>query len=45
MKIEIRNEEYDDYRIVEEITRKAFWNLYVPGCNEHFLAHKLADRA
>lgn len=37
----IRNENEKDYRIVEEITREAFWNLYVPGCNEHYLAHQL----
>ena len=37
--ISIRNEEEKDYRKVEEITRKAFWNLYVPGCNEHYLVH------
>lgn len=37
--IMIRNEEETDYLKVEEITRKAFWNLYVPGCNEHYLVH------
>jgi predicted N-acetyltransferase YhbS len=37
--IKIRNEEESDYERVEEITRKAFWNLYIPGCNEHYLAH------
>lgn len=37
--IKIRNEEEKDYKQVEEITRKAFWNLYVPGCNEHYLVH------
>jgi predicted N-acetyltransferase YhbS len=37
--IKIRNETKSDYEIVEEITRKAFWNLYVPGCNEHYLVH------
>ncbi len=37
--IKIRNEEEKDYEKVEEITRKAFWNLYVPGCNEHYLVH------
>ncbi|WP_051650965.1 GNAT family N-acetyltransferase [Lachnoclostridium phytofermentans] len=26
-------------REVEELTRKAFWNLNVPGCNEHYLVH------
>ena len=35
----IRNEEEHDYRAVEEATREAFWNLYVPGCNEHYLVH------
>jgi predicted N-acetyltransferase YhbS len=37
--IRIRNEEEKDYERVEDITRKAFWNLYVPGCNEHYLVH------
>ena len=37
--IKIRNETETDYRIVEEITRKAFYNLYVPGCAEHYLVH------
>lgn len=37
----IRNETEDEYRTVEEIHRKAFWNQYVPGCNEHYLAHIL----
>lgn len=37
--IKIRNEEETDYERVEEITRKAFWNLYIPGCNEHYLVH------
>jgi len=37
--IRIRNEEESDYETVEKITRQAFWNLYVPGCNEHYLVH------
>jgi putative acetyltransferase len=37
--INIRNEEETDYKTVEEITRKSFWNLYIPGCNEHYLVH------
>nr|WP_202623805.1 N-acetyltransferase [Sporotomaculum syntrophicum] len=37
--IKIRNEEEKDYERVEEITRKAFWNLYIPGCIEHYLVH------
>lgn len=30
----IRNETEKDYEIVEELTRKAFYNIYVPGCVE-----------
>lgn len=41
MKINIRHEETRDYKIVENITREAFWNLYVPGCNEHYIVNKL----
>jgi predicted N-acetyltransferase YhbS len=37
--INIRNEEETDFEKVEEITRKAFWNLYIPGCDEHYLVH------
>jgi putative acetyltransferase len=39
MTLIIRNEEKKDYRIVEEITRKAFWNLNIPGCDEHYLVN------
>lgn len=41
MKISIRHEVESDYREVEELTREAFWNLYVPGCDEHYLVHKM----
>lgn len=37
--IKIRNEQKADYRKVEELTRKAFYNLYVPGGDEHYLVH------
>ena len=36
--IKIRNEQETDYKKVEEITRKAFYNLYIPGCAEHYLS-------
>lgn len=39
--MQIRNTIKSDYRAVEELTRKAFWNLHVPGCDEHYLAHML----
>lgn len=42
-RIIIRNERIDDYSIVEEITRKAFYNLYVPGCMEHYLVHIMRE--
>ncbi|MDL2221036.1 N-acetyltransferase [Parabacteroides sp. OttesenSCG-928-N08] len=39
--INIRNEQPADYRRVEEITRKAFWNLYCPGASEHYLVYTM----
>jgi predicted N-acetyltransferase YhbS len=41
MNISIRNEDESDYRKVEELTREAFWNLFVQGCDEHYLVHKM----
>lgn len=41
MFIVIREEQKSDYRKVEELTREAFWNLYMPGADEHFILHKL----
>ncbi len=41
MNIKIRKEEPNDYRRVEEVAREAFWNLYFPGCHEHFVIHKM----
>ncbi len=35
-----REREYDWYD-TEYLTKKAFWNLHVPGCNEHYLVHLL----
>lgn len=37
----IRTEDKSDYREVEELIKKSFWNVNMPGCNEHFLAHKI----
>ena len=39
--ITLRNERETDFRAVEELTREAFWNVYVPGCCEHYLAHEM----
>jgi putative acetyltransferase len=41
MDLIIRNERKDEYRAVEELTREAFWNVHVPGCNEHFCLHNM----
>lgn len=41
MEIIIRQERESDFREVEILTRQAFWNVNVPGCDEHYLAHIL----
>lgn len=43
MELVIRHEKESDYRIVEELTREAFWNIHVPGCDEHFCLHNLRN--
>ena len=35
----IRNETQADYKNVEIMIRDAFWNLYEPGADEHYIAH------
>ena len=37
----IRLETEKDYRETENLAREAFWNLSVPGCNEHYFVHVL----
>ena len=37
--IAIRKEREADHRAVEELTRRAFYNMYIPGCVEHYLVH------
>ena len=36
----IRREEPRDFRASEELTREAFWNVYRPGCVEHYVLHR-----
>ena len=36
----IRNENPQDYREVENLTREAFWNVYRPGCTEHYVLNQ-----
>ena len=37
--ITIRPETEGDDRAVENLTREAFWNVYCPGCMEHYVLH------
>ena len=37
----IRRETPADYTAVEHLTREAFWNVYRPGCLEHYVVHVL----
>ena len=37
----IRRETPEDYAAVEHLTREAFWNVYRPGCTEHYVVHVL----
>jgi predicted N-acetyltransferase YhbS len=39
----IRLERTEDYREVENLVRESFWNVYRPGCSEHFVIHVLRD--
>ena len=37
----IRLEKTEDYAETENLVREAFWNVYKPGCDEHFVLHCL----
>ena len=39
----IRPERADEYREIEELVRESFWNVYRPGCSEHYVLHVLRD--
>ena len=39
----IRHERESEYRQVEDLTREAFWNVYRPGCLEHYVLHCLRN--
>jgi len=43
--ITLRLEQPSDYRETENLTREAFWNHYVPGCDEHYLLHIMRGSA
>ena len=37
----IRLERKEEYRAVENLVRESFWNVYRPGCLEHYLLNQL----
>ena len=37
----IRLERKEDHRNVEDLVRNSFWNVYRPGCLEHYVLHTL----
>ena len=39
----IRLEKQEDRRAVENLIRESFWNVYRPGCSEHYVIHVLRD--
>ena len=39
----IRLEEKKDHAEVEHLIRESFWNVYRPGCLEHYVIHVLRD--
>lgn len=38
---EIREEKLSEQRETENVVREAFWNVYSPGCSEHYLVHRI----
>lgn len=43
MDIELRLEKPSDYAETENVVREAFWNVYAPGCCEHYLVHVIRE--
>ena len=41
--IVIRLEKKEEYRQVENLVRESFWNVYRPGCFEHYVLNQLRD--
>jgi len=37
----IRLERKEDHEKTEELAREAFWNIYRPGCLEHYVLHQM----
>ena len=41
--VTFRLEEMYDHNNVENLVRESFWNVYRPGCSEHYVIHVLRD--
>lgn len=41
--LNIRNERIEDQPLVENLIRESFWNVYRPGCLEHYVIHVLRN--
>ena len=41
--IVIRLEKKEEYREVENLVRESFWNVYRPGCLEHYVLNQLRN--
>lgn len=41
--VKFRLEKKEEHREVENLVREAFWNVYRPGCSEHYVIHVLRD--
>ena len=39
----LRPERSEEHRETENLVREAFWNVYRPGCSEHYVLHRLRD--
>ncbi len=39
----IRLENNNEHREVENLVRESFWNVYRPGCTEHYVLHQLRN--
>lgn len=43
--IKFRLEKKEEYRAVENLVRESFWNVYRPGCLEHYVLNQLRDNS
>ena len=41
--VTIRIEKKEEHREVEDLIRESFWNVYKPGCSEHYVIHVLRN--